>query len=66
MVVSHLWAKLLGGDIMTAEIGTPEQAPRRRFDELIANGIPEGPTVVTIAESDVAFESNGCADWVRR
>lgn len=36
------------------------------FDELIANGLPEGPTVVTIAESDVAFETQGCADWVRQ
>ena len=36
------------------------------FDDLIANGIPEGPTVTTIAESDVVFETEGCADWVRQ
>ena len=32
----------------------------------MSNGIPEGPTVITIAESDVAFETEGCADWVRQ
>lgn len=36
------------------------------FDDIITNGLPQGPTVVTIAESDVAFETTGCADWVRQ
>lgn len=36
------------------------------LDDVIANGLPEGPTVVTIAESDVAFETRGCSDWVRQ
>ncbi len=30
------------------------------FDDLITNGIPEGPATVEIAESDVAFETSGC------
>ncbi|MFW6205115.1 MAG: hypothetical protein ACOC96_09095 [Actinomycetota bacterium] len=36
------------------------------LDDIIANDLPQGPTVVTIAESDVAFETVGCADWVRQ
>lgn len=35
------------------------------FNDIIANGIPDGPTVVTIASSDVAFESSGCGTWKR-
>lgn len=34
------------------------------LDDVIANGLPEGPTVITIADSDVAFETNGCDEWV--
>jgi hypothetical protein len=34
------------------------------LDGIITNELPDGPTVVTIAESDVAFETSGCADWV--
>lgn len=33
------------------------------FDEMISNGSTEGSAVVTIDESDVAFNSNGCGDW---
>ena len=36
------------------------------FDDLIANDLPGGPTVVTIARSDVAFETTGCAEWVKQ
>lgn len=34
-------------------------------DEIIANGLPNGPAVVTIQESDVAFETARCSEWVR-
>lgn len=34
--------------------------------DIIANDLPAGPTVVTISPSDVAFETSGCADWVRQ
>jgi hypothetical protein len=33
------------------------------FDDLTANGIPQGPTVVTISSSDVAFETTSCGEW---
>ncbi len=46
------WARLSG---TSGELG-----------DVIANGLPDGPTVVTIRESDVAFETQGCADWVRQ
>lgn len=36
------------------------------FDDLITNDNVEGPTVVTIAESDVAFETSRCGEWVRQ
>lgn len=36
------------------------------FDDIIANGNPGGPTVVTIAESDVAFETSDCGEWIRQ
>lgn len=34
--------------------------------DIIANGLPDDPTVVTIAASDVVFETSGCADWARQ
>lgn len=46
------WARLLGTS--------------GSLDDIIANGNPGGPTVVTISESDVAFETTECADWVRQ
>jgi uncharacterized protein YoxC len=33
------------------------------FDAIITNGNTAGPTTVTIAASDKAFEVSGCADW---
>jgi hypothetical protein len=36
------------------------------FDDLITNDNVEGPTVVTIAESDVAFETSRCGEWVKQ
>lgn len=33
------------------------------FDAIITNGVPSGPTTVTIDGSDTAFETTGCADW---
>jgi hypothetical protein len=33
------------------------------FSELVTNGISEGPTVVTIASSDAAFETTRCGEW---
>lgn len=36
------------------------------FDEIITNGNAEGPTTVTIAKSDKAFETSGCQEWKRR
>lgn len=35
------------------------------FDELIANGMEEGPATVTIRDSDAAFETRGCT-WEQR
>lgn len=35
------------------------------FDELITNGLTEGQTVVTIRDSDVAFETQSCGEWTR-
>jgi len=32
-------------------------------DAIIANGIGEGPTVVTIAATDKGFEARDCGDW---
>lgn len=34
------------------------------FSDIITNGIPDGQTYVTIAESDVAFETTSCGTWV--
>lgn len=36
------------------------------FDDLIANGVGEGPMVVTVSESDVAFSTSGCQPWTLR
>lgn len=36
------------------------------FDDLIANDNVAGPTVVTIPESDVAFETSRCGEWVKQ
>lgn len=35
------------------------------LDDIIANGIPQGPAVVTIEPSDVAFKTQGCGEWRR-
>ena len=35
------------------------------FDELIANDLPSGPTVVTILPSDAAFSSERCGTWTK-
>lgn len=34
------------------------------FEAIIANGLPSGPTSVTIAETDGAFQTTGCKPWV--
>jgi hypothetical protein len=34
------------------------------LDEIIANGNPTGPVVVTIAASDAGFETRGCGEWL--
>lgn len=37
------------------------------FDEIITNGnVTEGQAIVTILESDVAFETSGCGEWTRQ
>ena len=33
------------------------------FDEIIANGLADGPTIVTIAKSDKGFSNNDCGFW---
>lgn len=33
------------------------------FDDLITNDTGEGPMAVTISPNDVAFSTNGCAEW---
>ncbi|MBM7788904.1 superantigen-like protein SSL4 [Tenggerimyces flavus] len=35
------------------------------LDSIIANQLGEGPQTVTIKKSDEAFETSGCADWVK-
>jgi hypothetical protein len=35
------------------------------LDDIIVNGFADGPAVLTIAKSDVAFE-NSCGEWVRQ
>lgn len=32
---------------------------------IIANGIAEGPTSVTVKDTDGAFESQGCQNWTK-
>lgn len=49
---SCYWARLRG---LGGELG-----------DVIANGLPRGPTTVQIHASDVAFESSGCGQWTRR
>lgn len=36
------------------------------FEAIIANGNPQGPATVTIKKGDGAFETSGCAPWVKR
>lgn len=36
------------------------------LDDIISNDNSQGPTVITIRESDVAFETNGCQPWEPR
>ncbi len=38
----------------------------REFGDIIANGVPDGPTVVEISGSDVAFSSQGCGTWTQQ
>jgi hypothetical protein len=33
------------------------------FDEIIANDLPSGPSLVTIEATDVGFTSEGCGTW---
>ncbi len=33
-------------------------------DDIIANDLPTGRAIVEIADDDVAFNSNGCGDWM--
>lgn len=33
------------------------------LDEIITNGLPQGPATVQIQESDAAFETSGCERW---
>ncbi|UGQ13745.1 hypothetical protein LO772_09175 [Yinghuangia sp. ASG 101] len=35
------------------------------FAGLITNDVAQGPTVVTIAKTDKAFKTQGCADWTK-
>lgn len=35
-------------------------------DDVIVHGYSEGTAYVNIAESDMAFSSEGCADWIRQ
>jgi hypothetical protein len=34
-------------------------------NSILANGLPNGPTSVTILSSDIAFESDGCGTWTK-
>ncbi|MGH3519343.1 MAG: hypothetical protein ACRDQ7_18370 [Haloechinothrix sp.] len=36
------------------------------FDSIITNANVDGPATVTISSSDGAFETSGCADWVKQ
>lgn len=33
------------------------------FGDIITNGIPTGPSTITIAASDAGFSSQGCGTW---
>lgn len=33
------------------------------FEEIIANGTPSGPTLITVLATDAAFSSEGCGEW---
>ncbi|MHC1558024.1 hypothetical protein ACR9E3_03665 [Actinomycetospora sp. C-140] len=35
------------------------------FDAIIANGVPTGPSTVTIRSGDGAFETTGCGTWTK-
>lgn len=35
------------------------------LENIIANGTSDAPTVVTIAQTDAGFDSNGCGTWTR-
>jgi hypothetical protein len=35
------------------------------FDELLANDLPQGSAIVTIAPADVGFSTHGCGEWSR-
>lgn len=35
------------------------------FEDIITNGNAQGPTTVTIAAGDGAFQSTGCQEWVK-
>lgn len=36
------------------------------LDDVITNGLPDGPAVVTIAPGDAAFQTRGCQPWERQ
>lgn len=36
------------------------------FDDIIANGVPTGPSIITISPSDEAFLTEGCSEWTLR
>jgi hypothetical protein len=65
---------LVGSDIRAGEYRTSAEAgpcywarlsgTSGDFDDIITNGTPTGPTVVTIEDSDYAFETTGCTEWV--
>jgi hypothetical protein len=35
------------------------------FGSIIANNFSQGPTVATVSPKDGAFETSGCAPWVK-
>ncbi|KAA2256729.1 hypothetical protein F0L68_26105 [Solihabitans fulvus] len=35
------------------------------IDAITANGNPQGPTTVTVAATDKAFETSGCSTWTK-
>jgi hypothetical protein len=36
------------------------------MDDVITNGLPTGPTTITISPSDEAFLTEGCSEWTLR